>query len=207
MSRSKYKIYNGKSLKKIFENSRVFLITAMFVFGSIAGSAIIESDTIITERISLLFDTYSSIRAEQGIINNFFNSFAINGLFIIVNIFLGFSLIGCPFLTVLPVLKGLGIGAVCGYLYSSFKLTGFGYSVLMIYPGAIVSVFAFIVACNDSFEYSRNAYLKAIKGRGQLEKDETRVYLTRQLVFLGISAVSSCIDAVFCEIFSRFFQI
>lgn len=207
MSKSKYKVYNGKSLKKLFDNSRIFLLTAMFTAGLVAGAILLKSDSLITDKISILFDTYSSLRAEQSLFQNFCNSFAINGLFIILNIFLGFSLIGYPLLTVLPIFKGLGIGAVCGYLYSTYKFVGLGYSILMIYPGAIVSAFALIVSCNDSSEYSRNAYLKSVRGRGQYEKDETRVYLTRQLVFLGICAASSGIDALFNEIFSRFFKI
>lgn len=206
MSKSKYKVYNGKSLKKLFENSRIFLLTLTFAAGLVIGALMLKNESI-TDKISVIINTYSKLRAEQGILNNFFNSFAINGLLAAINIFFGFSLIGYPCIIILPLLRGMGIGAVCGYLYSVHKLAGLGYSLLMIYPGAVVAVLALILACNDSCEYSRNAYYKAIKGRGQFEKDETRVYLTRQLVFGGICAVSSAVDAVFCEIFSRFFEI
>ena len=207
MGRSKYKVYNGKSLKRIFENSRLFFLTALFAVGVCVGAAMLKSGEPITEGISVLFNTYSSLRTEQGIVRNFCNSFAVNGLFIAINLFFGFSLIGYPFLNVLPLIKGLGTGAICGYLYSAYKFTGLGYCFLMIFPGAVVSAFALIIACNDSCEYSRNAYLKAIKGEGQFEKDETRVYLIRQLVFLGICAASSGIDAFFNELFSGFFKV
>ena len=120
---------------------------------------------------------------------------------------MGFSLIGYVFLTAVPLLKGLGLGAVSGYLYASYKLTGLAYCLLIIYPGAVVSTFALIIACNDSCEYSKNAYAKAIVGRGQFEKDETRIYLIRQLILCGVCAVSSAIDAFSGLIFSRFFEI
>lgn len=206
MSKSKYKIYNGKSIKKLFENSRIYFLTAMFAAGLLVGAFMIKNETI-ADKISVITDTYSMLRAEQGILNNFYNSFAVNGIFIAITVFLGFSLIGYPCIIPLPFLRGIGIGAVSGYLYSIYKLSGLGYSLLMIYPGAVVSVFALILACNDSCEYGKNAYLKSIKGRGQFEKDETRVYLIRQLVFGGICAASSAIDAISCEIFSRFFEI
>ncbi len=207
MSKSKYKVYNGKTIKKLFENSRIFLVTLLFIIGLFAGAITISRDTSFYDKISVIADSYLSIRAEQGIAVNFFNSMAVNGVFVAISLFLGFSLIGYPLILCLPLLKGLGTGAFCGYIYSAYKLVGLGYSISMIYPGAIVSSFALMLSCNDSCEYSKNAYLKAIRGSGQYEKEETRVYLIRQLVFYGICAASSVIDAMFCEIFSRFFEI
>lgn len=207
MSKYKYKIYNGKSLKKFFENSRIFVLISMFIIGLTAGASMLNNNSSITERLSVIIESYSELRAEQGILINFCNSLTVNVLFSVVNLFLAFSLVGYPLIIALPTFKGLALGAVSGYLYSTYKLIGLGYCMLMIFPGAVSSTFAFLLACNDSCEYSKNAFMKAIKGRGQFEKDETRVYLTRQLVFLGICAVSSGIDAVFCEIFSRFFEI
>lgn len=179
----------------------------MFVLGLIAGASSFSSDSEITDKISILIDTYINQKAGQGILTNFLNSFSVNAVFFILNLFFAFSLIGNPFIISLPMVKGLGLGCICGYLYISYRLSGLGYSLLMICPGAIVSVFALIMACNDSCEYSRNAYMKAIKSKGQYEKDETRVYLTRQLVFSGICTVSCAIDSVSNELFSRFFKI
>lgn len=207
MSRSKYKIYNGKSLKCFFENSRIYLISVLFAAGLVTGALLLKYNSDATENISVIFDSYSSIRTEQGIIINFLNTFGVNVIFFICSIFLGFSLIGYPFLMLLPLVKGMGLGALTGFLYSQFALKGFGYCVLMIFPGAAVASLALIAACNDSCEYSRNAYSKAIRGRGQFEKDETRVYLLRQLVFLGVCAISSGIDTLFYEIFSGLFKL
>ena len=207
MSKSKYKIYNGKSLKKIYENSRVFVLIAMLSVGIVAGASVLKSSPNFSEDISSLIGLFSSSRAEQGIIVNFINSFAVNGIFIFINLFLGFSVIGYPFLLILPLLKGLGVGAISGYLYSAHKFYGLCYCLFIVYPVAVVASFALIQACNDSIEYSKNAYLKAVKGRGQYEKDETRVYLSRQLVFLGLSALSSVIDVITCEFFSGLFEI
>jgi hypothetical protein len=140
-------------------------------------------------------------------LENFCNSLTVNALFFLINLLFAFSLIGIPFIITLPMLKGFGLGCFCGYLYSTFRLTGLGYGILMVYPGAIVSAIVFILACNDSCEYSRNAFRKSIKGKGEFEKDETRVYLTRQLVFSGICAASSAIDSVSYALFSGFFEI
>ena len=207
MSKLKFKVYNGKSLKLFFENSRLYLLILMFIFGLTSGARVLNSESEITDRIINLFDNYIFQKSGQGMLTDFCNSLSINALFFILNLFFAFSLIGIPFIVALPMLKGFGLGCFCGFLYSTYRLTGLGYTILMIYPGAIVSSLAFILACNDSCDYSRNAFQKSLKAKGQFEKDETRVYLTRQLVFLGLSAASSAIDAIADALFSGFFKI
>lgn len=209
MSKSKYnyKVYNGKAIKKLFENSRIYFLSALFAIGIIIGAISINKESALIEKLTSLIDSYYILKAEQGIASNFYNSLTVSAMFFASNLFLGFSLVGYPFIMWLPLLKGMGIGSVCGYLYSTYKLSGLGYSLAVIYPGAIVSTFAFILACSDSCEYSKNAYLKAVQGRGQFEKDETKIYLIRQLVFLGICGISAVIDGLFSAGFSRFFEI
>lgn len=206
-SKYKYRIYNGKVIKKILENSRVYFLAIFFSVGIAAGAAAINRGSPATERLAEIIDSFVILRSGRGIVENFCNSFAVNAPFVLAALFFGFSLIGYPFILWLPFLRGTGLGMVCGYLYSVYKLTGLGYGVLVIYPGAIAAVFAFVLACNDGCEYSKNAYAKAIKGGGKFEKNETRLYLVKQLALLLICAAASLIDAVFASIFSRFFEI
>lgn len=207
MSKSKYKVYNGKGIKKFLKNSRIYMLTVLFAVGIIIGAVSIHSDSEIIESLRTVIDSYTLLKSGQGIKENFFNSLAVNSIFFAGNLFLSFSLIGYPFIMWLPFMRGLGIGTVCGYLYSVYRLSGLGYSLLVIYPGAIVSTFAFSLACNESCEYSKNAYSKAVLGRGQFEKNETQVFLIRQAMFFGVSAVSAIIDAMLSACFSGFFEI
>lgn len=208
MSKSKnYKVYNGKKLKSIYENSRIYLLVLLFAIGIIVGSININRNNIITDDLKLIVDSFTDLRAGQGISGIFFNSFLMNGIFVLINLFLAFSLIGYPLILFIPFLKGLGIGALSGYLYSSFGFLGLGYSLLIIYPGAVVSAFALVNACNDSCEYSKNSFNKSILGKGVFEKNETKIMLIRQLVFIGVTALSSLTDALVSIGFSRFFEI
>lgn len=209
MSKSKYnyKVYDGKVLKKFFENSKMYALVFLFIIGLIIGAASVSSDSTLLKNVSDISQSYIASRAEQGIGENCLNSLTVSMLFMLVNVFMGFSLIGYPLIIWLPLIKGLGIGALTGYLYSAFKITGLGYCVLTIYPGTVVAVVALILACNDSAEYSKNAFLKAVRGRGQFEKDETKIYLIRQFVFCVVSVASSIVDSLFAAAFSVFFKI
>lgn len=205
--KNNYKVYNGKALKSIFEKSKIFLIALLFVSGLIIGAISGNGNSEISEKIAKITTTFVSSRNDNGLFELIVNSFLSNSLLLFINVFLAFSLIGYPLLIWLPCIKGIAIGAIAGYLYSVYKLTGLGYCILTIFPGAIVSTVALIIACNDSCEYSKNAFMKALRGRGQYEKDETKIYLIRQLVLIGICIVSSIIDSVFSLAFSRFFEI
>ena len=119
---------------------------------------------------------------------------------------LGFSLIGFPFLLWVPFIKGTALGVFSGYMYSAYKLTGFGYCSMLVYPGAVISTFSLILACSDSCKYSKNAFEKSVKGKGQFEKDETKIYLFRQMIYFFISIGSSVIDALFALFFSKLFN-
>lgn len=208
MSKLKYGVYNGKRIKNIIENSRLYFLTAFFIIGLIIGAFSVKTDSEgISGSLKQLVESYTELRGEQGIAANFCNSLAVNGFFVALAFFFGFSLIGYPFLMLLPMIKGMGIGIVSGYLYSTYKFLGLGYSLLIIYPGALISVFAFILACGNSCEYSKNAYAKAIQGRGQFEKDETKIFAFRQLITFALCAVGSVADALFSAMFSGFFEL
>lgn len=208
MSRSKlnYRIYNGKSIKKLFENSRTILLGIMFSAGILFGAMSVNSGSIIAENAGKFAETYILNKSGQGITDNFFNSLISNLVFMVSNLFLSFSLVGYPLLFSVPYLKGLGTGILCGYLYSVYGFSGFGYCALTIIPGTIVSTYALITACYNGCEYSKNAFLKSICGKGQFEKGETKIFLIRQIIFSGICVISSFIDAVFSYAFLRFFD-
>lgn len=209
MSKSKlnYKVYNGKALSKIFENSKIYFLSAMLISGIIIGASVIKNSSELSSMVSEIAEEFVKARDGKGIIGNFIDSLKVSISFNAATVFMGFSLIGYPLIIWLPFFRGLGLGAVTGYMYSIYKISGLGYCVLTVYPAAIVSVFSFLLACNDSCDYSKNAFSKAIRGRGQFEKDETRIYLTRQVIFAAVCILSSAIDAVFTALFTGFFEI
>lgn len=207
MSKSnyKYKVYNGKAFKEMMENSRILVFAVLFAIGIIIGASAIKNDGEMIGKIKYIISNYAMQRAGQGILENFINSLLVNMIFVCLSVFFAFSLIGYPLIMLLPFIRGTAIGAVSGYLYLEYKFMGLGYSLLMIYPSAVLCMVALIIIFNNSCEYSHNAYLKAITGRGHFEKDETKLFLIRQIVFTAVVAVSSLIDALSVALFSGFF--
>ncbi len=209
MSKSnyKYRIYNGKIIKEIIKKSEIYLFGLLFVFGIIFGAYFVkQSDAFSREKINEICSSYIHSKAGQGIAENIISNALINFVFSAINIFLGFSLIGFPLLFWVPFLKGLGLGVFSGYMYSAYKLIGLGYCAILVYPGSVISAFSLILACCDSCVYSKNAFEKSIRGKGQFEKDETKIYLLRQFIYLAICLCSSVIDALSAMFFSKLFD-
>ena len=207
ISNLNYKIYNGKILKDILKNSRIFILVVLFCAGLLLGALSLNNNYEITEKIDEITESLLVLKKEGDISEIFFSSLISNFIFILISIFLGFSLVGYPFIWWIPLVKGLGIGILTGYLYSYFSFKGVGYSLIIIYPAMIVSTFALILSCNDSIIYSKNAFMKSIKGRGEFEKDETKIYIIRNIIYLLIVIVSSVADTLLAKIFSNLFKI
>lgn len=206
-SEYKYKVYDGKIIKEMLENSRVFVLLLLFASGIIVGAVSLKKDNQLITQIQSLVSSFALQRAEQGGLQVFLSSMMINVIFVLSAVLFSFSIIGYPFILMLPFVRGLAIGAVGGYLYTAYRFTGLGYCILMIYPGAILSVAMLLLIFNECCEYSKNVYSKSILGRGQFEKNETRYFLVRILIFTAISASGALADAAGATLFSRFFDI
>lgn len=202
----KYKVYNGRILKEAIENSRIYILIILFIIGIIIGAnSIRNTDSSLINQLRNIVDAYKNMRQVQEFSLNFIYSFVINSAFCACSCFLGFSLIGFPFIMWLPIIRGMSVGAVCGYLYSTHKLSGIGFALLTIYPGLIISTMALIISCNNSCEYSKNAYLKAVHGRGQFERGETRLFLVRQVFCILACLVAALIDSGAAKLLSGLF--
>lgn len=206
-SEYKYKVYDGKIIKEMLENSRIFVLMIIFAGGIITGAISLKKDNEFIAQIQSLISSFALQRAEQGGFEIFINSLLVNVAFSLTAVFFSFSVVGYPLILMLPFARGLAVGVVGGYLYSAYKFLGLGYCLLMIYPGAVLSVALLMLIFNESCEYSKNVYSKAILGRGQFEKNETRYFLIRILVFTAISATGALADAAGARLFSRFFTL
>lgn len=204
----KYKVYNGRAIKEVFENSRVIILIVIFAIGIIIGAkGINSSEAEHYNKIKDLLGSFALNRAGQGISVNFFDSLTGVGVYSAASLFLAFSLIGYPIILLLPLIRGMGIGAVFGYLYSTYGFTGIGYSLLMIYPGALFSVISLVLICNESCEYSKNAYSKSVLNKGNFEKDETKYFIIRIIIFFAVGAFGSLIDAISIRLFAGVFNL
>lgn len=199
--------YTNKIIVAFKKNWKIILFLVLFAIGMIIGAILIKKDNseIINSFLNI-FKTYIRIKKEQSIGSNFINSLAINLIFVLCAFILGLCAVGLPFISMLPVIKGVGIGMLTGFLYSNFALRGLGYCILVLYPGLMPAVYTLLLSCNIGVNTSYNMLLtlssnKIIKGETNL-----KIYCLKFLIFFVLIIFSSVIDAMAISLFSGFFS-
>ncbi len=110
------------------------------------------------EQLLQLLQEYSTIRSSQSLFSTMCNSLFSNLIYLSVAFIAGLCAIGFPFLALAPFLRGLGLGAVFGYLYSTKALAGVGYCMLILLPGAILSTATLLIGCREGITMSLDVF-------------------------------------------------
>lgn len=149
------------------------------------------------------FESFYMGNSQRSAIEIFASSFSVNMLFAAFLLFLGFCAIGFAFVYIVPFFSGLGIGAVCGYIYSSYLLKGVLYCALLVFPTALIGLFALILACNESAQMSLDI-LRLIRKNGDTdERIRADLFLLRYAVIVIILAFASLVYSVGVLVFFR----
>ena len=201
--------YSRGSINNLKKNWKSLILLLLFAFGILLGTYILKHngelmDTIIANA----FNDYIEAKKDKSIAANFIDSIKINLIFIIISFVLGFCAIGTPLISLIPVVKGIGIGVICGYLYLKYNFSGLGYCVLIIYPGLIVSMMSLLMACNFSLSFSYDMLLSVIENNKKELKGEykLKLFCIRYLIITAISIFGSVVDSFAIKLFSGLFS-
>ena len=145
-------------------------------------------------------------RGSQSVWANALGYFGTDLLFLLAAFLLGLCAAGLPLLLLLPVLRGFGMGVLSGWLYVSQGFTGIGYSVLILYPSAVISALIMLSCCKESILMSGDMLMMI--GR-KLEHTETTPmqYVSRYLRLLLLSVFAALADALCYSMFAGVFDI
>ena len=151
------KEYGNGVITSLKKNRRILIMMLLFAAGMIIGAVSLKrADSYLSGAFSDMFSVYIRSKSSQSLGMNFINSLAVNAAFMLAVFVFGLCAVGLPLICILPIIRGVGIGILSGYLYSNFALRGLGYCVLVIYPGLIPAIFALLLACsagiNSSYE-------------------------------------------------------
>ena len=151
-----------------------------------------------------IFNNYVIMRSDEKMYTIFFNSISVNLFFILLINFAGLSCVGIPITVLITLIKGLGIGFFSGYLFSQFSMSGIGYYLITILPGAVISNAALLLACNNSAFLSADI-LAVTLSKNQADENIIKNYLKKNAVIITICIIASMIDCVLAKAFESMF--
>ena len=200
---TKHSVFSSEQEKEI---KNMIIIIALFTAGMIIGSGIMRkgSSAALLSDFSSIFDVFASNRNELKAYKIFINSLLTNFLFVFSLFFAGFSCIGIPIVYIMPVIKGLGLGALSGYLLTMYSMNGMGYYLLTIIPSGIVSVSVVLLAGCTSAIMSKEP-LGIVLEKRQPNSTTAIAYIKKYAIFLAGMVLASAVETVFVKAFSNLF--
>lgn len=207
-SRERRPLQGGVLMERIASGWKLILLTALFTAGMAFGAVLVKSsaDHEWLEKMLNLLQEYSTMRSSQSLFATMCNSLFANLIYLAVAFTAGLCAMGLPFLMLLPFIRGLGMGAVFGYLYSTKALMGVGYCLLILLPGAILSTATLLIGCREGITMSFDVFA-VMNGNKTLDGYHNfRLYCARFSILLALLACASLADALFAKAFSGFFH-
>ncbi len=206
--RRKSLYYSKNRVSQLPIRREILMFSILLLSGLLIGVLVAKNgNESILDQVSRMFDSFYSVRENQSIGASVINSLKVSCAFWLINVLFGLCIIGIPFVTVIPVIRGLGIGLVTGYIYSIYGIKGIGYCFLIIFPGALISFIALIYAVSDSFKmslYTLSSCVNSGAPKGGAEK--IKIFAVRQIFYLMLFAVSAFTDGIVNKLFAGVFN-
>lgn len=144
------------SIKRFLSLYGLYLFyIAIFLLGVIFGAlSFSKVDSSVFEQLDLLFMTNMEERLKLSAFEIFTASFASDFLFIFSSFLLSFTAWGIVALPLLCAFRGYGVGLSSAFLFSQYSFSGIGFFILVILPGTVLFLFAFLLALRESSSHS-----------------------------------------------------
>lgn len=191
--------FSGKILKN---NQTLTLLCTLLLTGMFLGAVCVKhADEAMLEKIKLLTGTYISSGVSRSILDNFLSYISADTVFIILSVFFGLCVIGEPILWTLPMIRGLGLGLITGFVYKTYSVQGVLYSTALIVVPAVISSLAMAVSCKESILSSREIK-SALKEDGKQfnYREFLKLFAVRNLIlyaFVVLAGLVGCLLTYF----------
>lgn len=179
------------------------IFCGIIILGIVAGVIIQSFNTTLFRQNTEKFQEFLQVNAEKSFFELFIGDFSYNLIFIILPMFFGLCVAGFVFIYAVPFFKGLGIGATCALVYSSYALRGIGYCLIIIFPVALIQFIAIILSCSESYQMSTDLF-SVIRKDNTAEEIKINLFFLRYLIIFFIMLIASLLYAICNQLFFKF---
>lgn len=186
------------------EVKAMIITLALFAAAMIMGAGTLKHTSDYIGEYTDIFNNYLLLRSDCKIYEIFIRTFLLNFFFLSVVIFTGLSCTGIPIAVLMVLLRGFGIGFFAGFLFSRFSISGIGYYLITVLPGAIIANTALLLACHNAVFLSADI-LAVTLSKKQPEENTIKIFLKKNAIILLICIASSIIDSLLFKAFEYMF--
>lgn len=136
------------------KNKILILSSVLLIIGLIFGVASLKKNDLIFNFVSAYSENFISARNTASFLNIFINSFLESFGFIFLIFYFGTSIFGVVFLPFFIAFRGYLYGATAAFLYSEYLLKGVALNAIIVLPGALFFMIAFLLSSCEAFKFS-----------------------------------------------------
>lgn len=180
--------------KTIEENKHYITITAIYILGLLVGTIVYKN--LDTASINELLEKTAAVT------NDSFIAVLTQKLITYLSIYLftivfGLSVIGYPFINIIPFLCGFEAAVKLSYYYTSYNVKGVGYSLLLNAPEISLYIVVIIFAVKKAGELSRKIFRSSFLQ--ELEQTNPMSYYSKIFIIytaavLGVALINSSME-------------
>ncbi len=187
------------------ENAAHILLFFLLVISILCGACALHRPSVFS-CTEALFKEYINVRASGKFLFAFGVSL-LNSLRALAIIYLaGTSAIGLVLSPVLVFLAGFNYGAVSGYVYMTYGLSGIVFNLFVFLLPSIVLLFALLLQAKEAVNFSCRLANSLIKDKRPVNLyRDFRTYCKFSLLLLLPTIVSSAIDVLLYNLFRTYF--
>lgn len=179
------------------QNQKLVILTVLLICGLILGALADKKATgTSAEPLRNIVENYYKVKTEQTFLQNFLSTLGTESVYMGIALIFGVCVAGEPVLWLLPLIKGLGLGMISGYLYQAHAVEGLIYfSAVILFPSVIASA-SELFACKESILMSRDINRILFKKQNADCVEMFKLYLMRYAVLYGTILFSAAVSAV-----------
>ena len=178
-------------------NSFLIIVTVIFTIGFFIGIFSINSFSYLKGYSTDYIAEYISLRSDTSFGSIFISSFFgfLSELFVLF--LLGASLFGIITVPAAMLIKGITLGGVTAYLYSTFSLKGIAFNAVIIIPPTLVFLIFLLLCTRESVRFSiKLSSLTLPKGLPVNLALDFKDYTIKYLILALSTVVCALIDAI-----------
>lgn len=185
----------------------LLILLLCFIVGMMYGVLLLRSQTDVYSHLRFWTTEYTQSLQDQSLLQNFFSSFSSMFLFLLAAYLLGFSSIGQPCILLIPLFRGLGLGAFMGYLYVEQGMAGIGYSILILLPYSLITLAAILIGCREALRLSTALFRNVLLGTGApIGIGVLKLYHIKFLILCLFVLTAAVLNTICVFLFARFFS-
>jgi len=189
------------------ENIRFVVLSLILLLGILVGALLIRN-SLLTDSFDplTLVSRYIDARSAGGIVGVYFQSFFSSFIYLVILYFSGLFLFGIVPCMLIPWMRGLGIGVICGYLYSVHGMQGAAFSFLIILPCTFLQCVVLLIASKDALRFSVGMFKHYTHSTYHpLENDIFKRYTIHFCVMTIFTALIAIPDTLLSHVFINIF--